>query len=70
MEDSQIVGLYWQRSEEAIPETARKYGGYQTWEPIARGFYSGKPGRITLPGFHIIPAAHCFMLVHGKFIKI
>ena len=28
MEDSQIVGLYWRRSEDAIPETARKYGGY------------------------------------------
>ena len=28
MEDNQIVGLYWQRSEDAIPETARKYGAY------------------------------------------
>lgn len=28
MEDKQIVDLYWQRSERAIDETARKYGGY------------------------------------------
>lgn len=28
MEDSAIVDLYWQRSEQAIPETERKYGGY------------------------------------------
>ena len=28
MEDKQIVGLYWQRSEDAIPETARKYGAF------------------------------------------
>ena len=28
MEDSAIVNLYWQRSENAIPETDRKYGNY------------------------------------------
>ena len=28
MEDSQIIALYWDRSEEAISETARKYGKY------------------------------------------
>lgn len=28
MDDRQIVDLYWQRSERAIDETARKYGGY------------------------------------------
>ena len=28
MEDGAIVELYWQRSEEAIPETERKYGAY------------------------------------------
>ncbi len=28
MEDSQIVELYWQRSADAIPETAGKYGAY------------------------------------------
>jgi len=28
MEDSMIVELYWQRSDNAIPETARKYGRY------------------------------------------
>ncbi len=28
MDDRQIVDLYWQRSEEAISETARKYGTY------------------------------------------
>ncbi len=28
MEDSAIVNLYWQRSENAIPETERKYGNY------------------------------------------
>ena len=28
MEDSRIVELYWQRSEEAIPETENKYGRY------------------------------------------
>ena len=26
MEDSQIIELYWQRSERAIGETAKKYG--------------------------------------------
>lgn len=35
MEDSRIVALYWQRSEGAITETAKKYGGYCT--AIARG---------------------------------
>ena len=28
MEDSEIIGLYWQRSEEAISATEAKYGGY------------------------------------------
>jgi len=28
MDDEKIVDLYWQRSEDAIPETARKYGSY------------------------------------------
>lgn len=28
MEDSQILSLYWQRSEDAISQTAEKYGGY------------------------------------------
>ena len=28
MEDRDIVNLYWQRSEDAIRETASKYGGY------------------------------------------
>ncbi len=28
MEDAAIIELYWQRSEDAIPETARKYGRY------------------------------------------
>ncbi len=28
MDDNQIVGLYWQRSEDAIPETERKYGAF------------------------------------------
>ena len=28
MEDSAIVDLYWQRSEQAIPESEHKYGGY------------------------------------------
>lgn len=28
MEDATIVSLYWQRSESAIEETARKYGAY------------------------------------------
>ena len=28
MEDSAIVELYWQRSDRAIPETDKKYGGY------------------------------------------
>lgn len=28
MEDGEIVALYWQRSEQAIAETQRKYGGY------------------------------------------
>lgn len=28
MEDCQIVELYWQRSEQAIAETAKKYGSY------------------------------------------
>lgn len=28
MEDTKIVDLYWQRSEQAVPETAAKYGSY------------------------------------------
>ena len=28
MEDSAIVDLYWQRSDQAISETDRKYGRY------------------------------------------
>lgn len=28
MEDSQIIDLYWQRSEQAIAETAQKYGSF------------------------------------------
>ena len=28
MEDTEIVELYWQRSQQAVPETAAKYGGY------------------------------------------
>ena len=28
LQDQEIVSLYWQRSEEAIPETIRKYGAY------------------------------------------
>lgn len=28
LEDSKIVDLYWRRSEEAIPETAAKFGSY------------------------------------------
>lgn len=30
MDDAQIVQLYWDRNEEAIPVTARKYGSYCT----------------------------------------
>lgn len=30
MEDAQIVRLYWDRDERAIPATAEKYGGYCT----------------------------------------
>ena len=30
MEDAQIVQLYWDRNEEAIPVTAQKYGSYCT----------------------------------------
>ena len=28
MDDNKIVELYWERREEAIKETALKYGGY------------------------------------------
>lgn len=28
MEDEAIIGLYWSRSESAVAETAKKYGGY------------------------------------------
>ena len=28
MDDARIVALYWERSDEAIPETASKYGSY------------------------------------------
>lgn len=28
MEDSEIIGLYWRRSEEAVEATAEKFGGY------------------------------------------
>ena len=30
MDDARIVALYWNRSDEAIPETASKYGSYLT----------------------------------------
>ena len=30
MDDARIVALYWDRSDEAIPETASKYGSYLT----------------------------------------
>ncbi len=30
MDDAKIIDLYWQRSEQAIPETASKYGHYCT----------------------------------------
>lgn len=30
MEDQEIIGLYWDRDENAIVETAAKYGGYLT----------------------------------------
>ena len=30
MDDTKIVQLYWERDEQAIPETANKYGGYCT----------------------------------------
>ena len=30
MDDRQIVALYWERSEDAIAESAKKYGGYCT----------------------------------------
>lgn len=38
MDDAMIVDLYWQRSEDAIPETAKKYGGY--CRSIARNILS------------------------------
>ena len=38
MEDKNIVDLYWQRSERAIEETERKYGGY--CRSIARNILS------------------------------
>lgn len=31
MKDGEIVDLYWERSESAIDETARKYGNYCHW---------------------------------------
>ena len=30
MDDARIVTLYWDRSDDAIPETASKYGSYLT----------------------------------------
>ena len=30
MDDARIVALYWDRSDEAIPETASKYDSYLT----------------------------------------
>lgn len=30
MDDTDIVALYWERSDRAIPETERKYGAYCT----------------------------------------
>ncbi len=41
MEDREIVALYWARSEDAIGETAKKYGAYLT--KIARNIL-GDPG--------------------------
>ena len=31
MEDEAIIALYWQRSEEAIVQTQKKYGPYCHW---------------------------------------
>ena len=33
MDDTQIVQLYWDRNEQAIPATADKYGSYCTLLP-------------------------------------
>ena len=32
MEDSEIIGLYWRRSEEAVEAAAEKYGGAAAYE--------------------------------------
>lgn len=41
MEDQQIISLYWQRSESAIAETAKKYTGY--CQSIALGILGSMP---------------------------
>lgn len=40
MDDERIIGLYWARSESAIAETERKYGGY--CRTIARNILSNR----------------------------
>lgn len=51
MEDSAIVDLYWQRSEQAIAESERKYGTYcSTW----RDWKTGDTGDYDEPLNHVV----------------
>lgn len=42
MEDSRIIELYWERSEQAIAETAAKYGSYCYAIALRFGFTKSK----------------------------
>ena len=74
MEDSQIVQLYWDRDEQAIPHTAEKYGGYClsvagnigkafTFE----GFLSPKQGRRRERLAALFASGDAFMIYESPF---
>lgn len=73
MEDAQIIALYWSRSQEAVAETAEKYGparrlsfsrGSRRISLCAHPFFSQLPfpihGQPPRPGAQFCPFSHFF----------
>ena len=58
MEDAQIVDLYWQRSDEAIPQTEIKYGRY--CRTVAKVAPSRFKGLMTAPWQLAVPVMRPF----------
>ena len=65
MEDSAIIDLYFARSEEAIKETAAKYGkmlkSVSFREPELPGFIAFTMGIRKMSGFAFSKASSCHM---------